>query len=153
VVSTGSTLPKRNLALQLGAEAVVDSTNTHWPAEVRRITGRRGADLVVEHVGGEVLPRVFECLARGGTVVTCGATAGQDIHLNLWPFFVKQQRLIGSYSRNSADLKATLDWAASGKLRPVVDQIFPLAQTPEAYRQLRERKVLGKVVVTPREHP
>src|SRR5256885_16722873 len=59
----------------------------------------------------------FGCLARGGTIVTCGATAGPDVTLNLWPFFVKQQRLIGSYGRNAADFKATLDWASQGKLQ------------------------------------
>ena len=87
-----------------------------WPAEVRKLTEKRGVDLVVEHVGGEVLQIVFDCLARGGTVVTCGATAGREVPINLWPFFVKQQRLIGSYGRNRADIEATLEWAAAGKL-------------------------------------
>ena len=66
-------------------------------------------NLVVEHIGGEVLPKVFDCLARGGAVVTCGATAGREVTLNLWPFFVKQHRLIGSYGRNRADIQKTLE--------------------------------------------
>jgi NADPH:quinone reductase-like Zn-dependent oxidoreductase len=151
VIATASTEVKQALAHQLGAEFVVDSTDATWPAEVRRITGKRGADLVVEHVGGEVLRKAFDCLARGGTVVTCGATAGKDATLNLWPFFVKQQRLVGSYSRDSADLKATLEWAAAGRLKPVIHAVYPLARTAEAFASLRARTVLGKVLIDPFE--
>ena len=147
VISTGSTLAKRELALRLGAELAVDTTDPRWIADIRKTTEKRGVNLVVEHVGGEVLERVFGCLARGGTIVTCGATAGAKITLDLWPLFVKQQQLIGSYGRNSADLKMTLDWAASGKLRPVIDSTFPLAKTEEAFHRLRSRQMLGKLIV------
>jgi NADPH:quinone reductase-like Zn-dependent oxidoreductase len=114
---------------------------------VRKITNKRGVDVVVEHVGGDVLVKVFECLARGGTVVTCGATAGRDVTLNLWPFFVKQQRLVGSYGRNRADMRATLEWAADGKLKPVIHATYLLSNGAQAFQALRERKVLGKLVV------
>lgn len=149
VIATGSTAPKRELALRLGAHHAVDATTETWPAEVRKLTEKRGVDLVVEHVGGEVLERSLQCLARGGAIVTCGATAGRDVRLNLWPFFVKQHRLIGSYGRTRADLKATLEWAAAGKLRPVVDRVFPLAETADAFARLRSRAALGKLVVKP----
>ncbi len=149
VISTGSTEAKRTLAKNLGADFVVDSTAADWPAEVRKLTNKRGVDVVVEHVGGDVLPKCFECLARGGTIVTCGATAGRDVALNLWPIFVKEQRLIGSYGRNRADFRATLEWAAAGKLKPVIDAIFPLDQTPAAFAKLRARSVLGKVLIKP----
>jgi NADPH:quinone reductase-like Zn-dependent oxidoreductase len=151
VISTGSTEAKRKLAQNLGAEFVLDATQPDWPAEVRRITNKRGVDLVIEHVGGEVMLKCFECLARGGTIVTCGATAGREVNFNLWPFFVKQQRLIGSYGRNRAALQMTLEWAAAGKLKPVIDSIFPLDQTPAAFAKLRSRNVLGKVLIEPYE--
>jgi NADPH:quinone reductase-like Zn-dependent oxidoreductase len=151
VISTGSTEAKRSLAKHLGAEFVADSNDANWPAEVRKLTKRRGVDLVVEHVGGEVLLKCFECLARAGTVVTCGATAGREVQFNLWPFFVKQHRLIGSYGRNRADIQATLEWAAAGKLKPVIDSIFPLDQVPAAFAKLRSRHVLGKVLIEPFE--
>jgi 2-desacetyl-2-hydroxyethyl bacteriochlorophyllide A dehydrogenase len=151
VIATASSETKRALARQLGAEFVVDSTGEAWPAEVRGITHKHGVDVVVEHVGGEVLRKCFECLARGGTVVTCGATAGNETALNLWPFFVKQHRLVGSYSRNSADLKASLEWAAAGKLKPVIHVVYPLDRTAEAFAALRSRTVLGKVLVDPFE--
>lgn len=148
VISTGSSEEKRELARSLGAQHVVDSTDPKWPAEVRRLTNKRGADLVVEHVGGDVLLKVFDCLARNGTVVTCGATAGREVTLNLWPFFVKQQRLIGSYGRNRADMRATLEWAAAGRLKPVIHSTFPLDRGAEAFAALRNRGVLGKVLIT-----
>ena len=151
VISTGSTEAKRELGRRLGADFVVDSTNPAWPVEVRHLTEKRGVDMVVEHVGGEVLQKVFECLARGGSVVTCGATAGREVTMNLWPFFVKQQRLIGSYGRNRADIEATLAWVAAGKLKPVIDTIFPLDRTAEAFVHLRSRNFLGKVLVEPYE--
>jgi 2-desacetyl-2-hydroxyethyl bacteriochlorophyllide A dehydrogenase len=148
VITTGSTQAKRELGVRLGAEHALDPAEPNWAGEVRRITGKRGVDLAIEHVGGLVLERVFHCLARGGTVVTCGATAGRDVRLNLWPFFVKEQRLIGSYGRNREDLVQTLDWAAKGWLKPVIDRIYSLAETRRAYDALRDREVLGKVLVT-----
>lgn len=149
VIATASSAEKRDLAQRLGAAHVVDARTGDWPAQVRRLTGKRGADVVIEHVGGRTLEQVFHCLARNGTVVTCGATAGQDITLPLWAFFVKQQRLIGSYGRNKGDLVATLNWAAEGRLQPVIDRIYPLVEAGEAYAALRERRVLGKVLVRP----
>jgi 2-desacetyl-2-hydroxyethyl bacteriochlorophyllide A dehydrogenase len=149
VLSTGSTEAKRALACQLGAEAAVDTQDPAWPAQVRKLTGRRGVDVVVEHVGGAVLEQVFNCLARGGSVVTCGATAGREVRLQLWPFFVKEQRLIGSYGRSRRDLAATLEWAAAGRLKPVIDRAVPLAAAADALAALRQRQVLGKVVIEP----
>jgi len=149
VVATASTPAKRELATRLGAEFVVDSSKADWPAEVRKVTNKRGVDLVIEHVGGVVLQSVFHCLARGGTVVTCGATGGREVPMQLWPFFVKQHRLIGSYGRNRGDLKATLEWAADGRLKPVIHQLIPLPGVSNALELLRSRKVLGKLVVKP----
>lgn len=149
VISTGSTDAKRGLASRLGADFTVDSTCESWPAEVRKLTNKRGVDLVVEHVGGEVLVKCFDCLARNGTIVTCGATAGREVALNLWPLFVKQQRLVGSYSRSRADIQATLEWAGTGRLIPVIDALVSLDQAAAAFAKLRGREVLGKILVRP----
>ncbi len=147
VITTGSTREKRCLGESLGAELAVDSTSPDWPRQVRQATGRRGVDLVIEHVGGKTLNQCFDCLARGGTIVTCGATGGREVHLNLWPIFVKQQRLIGSYGRTRAEIQSTLEWAATGRLKPVVDRIFPLAEAVSAFERLRSRQALGKVLI------
>lgn len=149
VISTASTPEKRAFCEGLGAECVVDPADEGWPARVRQVTGKRGADVVVEHVGGTVLEQVFQCLARGGTVVTCGATGGREIRLQLWPLFVKQQRLIGSYGRTRRDMVATLEWAAQGRLRASVDEVIPLERGAEAFQRLRKRQVSGKLVLKP----
>jgi NADPH:quinone reductase-like Zn-dependent oxidoreductase len=149
VLTTASSERKSQLARELGADVVLDPAQPDWPAAVRQHTNKRGADLIVEHIGGDVLVKCFECLARNGTIVTCGATAGREVKLNLWPIFVKQQRLVGSYGRNRADIVTTLDWAAAGKLAPVIDSIVPLAETPAAFAKLRARQVLGKILVQP----
>ncbi|HUR46048.1 MAG TPA: alcohol dehydrogenase catalytic domain-containing protein, partial [Candidatus Saccharimonadales bacterium] len=140
VISTGSTPAKRDLAIRLGAELALDTADPRWIADIRKVTEKRGVDLVVEHVGGPILERILGCLARGGTVVTCGATAGAKVNLDLWPLFVKQQQIIGSYGRDSRDLKATLDWAASGNLKAVIDSQLPLEKTSEAFARLRSRQ-------------
>lgn len=148
VIATASTEEKREFARTLGAQHVLDS-NSDWVSEVRRITQKRGVDVVLEHVGGEVLPKAFQCLARGGTVVTCGATAGREVQLNIWPVFVKQQRLIGSYGRTRANIEATLEWAALGRIRPCIHETYPLERVPDAFAVLRARRTLGKIVVIP----
>jgi NADPH:quinone reductase-like Zn-dependent oxidoreductase len=147
VIAAASTAAKRELALRLGAEAAVDSSQPGWAGEVRRLSGKRGVDWVVEHVGGETLEQSLHCLARGGSVVTCGATAGRNVELNLWPLFVKQQRLIGSYGRTRKDLEAVMEWAALGRLKPVVHHVFPLSRAADAFAALRSRGALGKVLV------
>ena len=127
----------------------MDSGGRDWPAEVRKITDKRGVDLVVEHVGGDVLPKCFDCLARGGTVVTCGATAGREVPLKLWSFFVKEQKLTGSYGRRRADIQAALQWAAAGKLKAAIGGIYPLSETRAAFDALRQRQVMGKLIIQP----
>jgi 2-desacetyl-2-hydroxyethyl bacteriochlorophyllide A dehydrogenase len=149
VISTGSTEAKRQFALALGAGHVIDSSKADWPSDVREITRKRGVDLVVEHVGGDVLLQCFTCLARGGTIVTCGATAGREVRLKLWPLFVKEQKLVGSYGRSRKDVQAILEWAAQGKIKPATAQVFPLEQTAAAFAALRHRQVLGKALVEP----
>ena len=148
IITTASTQEKRDFATSLGANHVLDS-NGDWVSEVRRITQKRGVDVVIEHVGGDVLPRAFQCLARGGSVVTCGATAGREVHLNIWPIFVKQQRLVGSYGRTRADMEATLEWAGLGRIRPCIHETYPLERVPEAFAALRARQTLGKIVIIP----
>lgn len=149
VIATGSTEEKCEFAISLGAHYAVNSASTDWTAEVRKLTNKRGVDIVVEHIGGKVLEQVFNCLARNGTVVTCGATAGREVTLKLWPFFVKQQRLIGSYGRNRKDLEATLALAGQGVIKPPLDTIFPLEKTAEAFAKLRNREVKGKLLISP----
>lgn len=147
VVATASSPEKASLARSLGADAVVNHHLTHWPHEVRRLTAKQGVDLIIEHVGGTLLEQCFHCLARNGSIVTCGATAGQSISLNLWPFFVKQQKIIGSYGRTHADFIHTLQWLENGQLKPVIDSIHPLESATAGLIQLRNRQAIGKILI------
>ena len=149
VIATGSTQEKRDFCLKIGAHFAVDSSQPNWGKEVRQITNKRGVDLAVEHVGGPALEQVFHSLARGGRVVTCGATAGRDVSINLWPFFVKQFELIGSYGRTRHDMKMTLEWAAAGRLTAQIDRVYPLEQIPQALADLRAGRVRGKLMIDP----
>lgn len=149
VISTGSSEEKRQFARSLGADHVIDHSANDWFREVLEITERRGVSTIVEHIGGDILIQALRCLARNGTVVTCGATAGKVVPIDLWPLFVKQQRVVGSYGRNRIDMEKTLTWAAEGKIKSVIDRVMPLDKTSEAFNLLRERKVSGKIVIVP----
>ncbi len=149
VIATASTPAKQSFCRDIGADHVVDSSLVNWHAKVRDLTGKRGVDLVVEHVGGTVLTQALHCLARGGRVVTCGATGGREVEINLWPFFVKQFQLIGSYGRTRKEIETTLNWAAAGKLKASIDCIYHLDQTKEAFLALRERRINGKALICP----
>ncbi len=149
VITTGSTEAKRQFAQELGADFVIDSADAAWPAQVREITRKRGVDIIVEHVGGDVFEKCFQCLARGGSIVTCGATAGRNVQMNLWPLFVKQQSVIGSYGRTRVDIEKTLEWAAQKRIRPIIHAALPLERLAEAFASLRSRTVLGKLVIVP----
>ena len=147
VIATASDERKSEISKKLGADFVVNHSENGWAKEVRKITAKRGVDFIVEHMGGEILEKCFLCLARGGSIVTCGATTGKNVSINIWPFFVKQQQLIGSYGRNRVDLIKILDWLALGKINPVIDERVPFSEVSAAFEKFRNRKVSGKILV------
>ena len=138
---------KLEAARALGADEAVNHYEAGLTDEVRRLTGGRGVDVVVEHVGEAVWGRVVKCLARGGRLVTCGATSGHQGAVDLRALFSRQLSLLGSYMGTRADLDAA--WAAFGRgqLRPVVDSVLPLAHAAEAHRRLETHGQFGKVVL------
>jgi len=148
VITTTSTEEKMARALALGADHVIDYTKEDFVARVRDITKRRGADVVVEHVGGEVLEKSILAAAWGGRVVTCGATTGFFPKIDLRQIFFRQVELLGSTMGSRRDLFEVLELFAQGKLRPVVDRVLPLADAANAHRLLEERRAFGKVVLT-----
>ncbi|MFH1811538.1 MAG: zinc-binding dehydrogenase [Pseudomonadota bacterium] len=147
VIAGASSEPKRALARSLGADEVVDTSTTDWRKQVKAVTGRRGVDLVVEHVGGRTFEAAMACLAPGGRLVTCGATTGAEAQLNLRHVFFKQLSVVGSTMGTRADLTRALDLVGQGRLRPVVHGVFPLAQIQQAQQVLEDRQALGKVVL------
>jgi NADPH:quinone reductase-like Zn-dependent oxidoreductase len=133
----------------LGAEAVFDHYATDYAREARALTGGRGVDIVVEHVGEATWERSVKSLANGGRVVTCGATTGGKTTLDLTHLFARQLHLLGSYMGTKAELRAAATLFFEGKLVPVVDAVMPLAEAPAAQRRLEDRQQFGKIVLTP----
>lgn len=108
-----------------------------------------GVDVVFEHVGGAFFPDLVRSLAPGGRLVTCGATAGHDVSLDLRHVFFKELSVLGAKMGPQRELRALMPYFASGRLRAVVDRVFPLADARAAVERLASRKQFGKVVIVP----
>jgi NADPH:quinone reductase-like Zn-dependent oxidoreductase len=147
VFATAGTDTKLERARQLGAYEAIDHHTQDVPAEVRRLTDGRGVDVVVEHVGQATWERSLRCLARGGRLVTCGATTGHDGRVDLRFLFSRQWSLIGSYMGTKAELLRAVQFFFGGELRPVVDRTYPLAEAAAAHRRLESGEQFGKVVL------
>jgi NADPH:quinone reductase-like Zn-dependent oxidoreductase len=146
-IATAGSDDKLERARALGADHVLDHHKDDVVAAVRRLTDGRGVDIVVEHVGIATWDRSIRCLARGGRLVTCGATTGHAAQLDLRHLFARQLSLLGSYMGAKHELLRASQLFARGQLRPVVDSTFPLADAAEAHRRLEASKHFGKIVL------
>jgi NADPH:quinone reductase-like Zn-dependent oxidoreductase len=140
---------KADRTLAVGAEAVFDHYSGDYAHEVKALTDGRGADIVVEHVGEATWDRSVRSLARGGRLVTCGATTGHRAAIDLRHLFARQLSLLGSYMGNKTDLLAAAPFFFSGRLKPVVDRVMPLSEARMAHERLERKEQFGKVVLTP----
>ena len=149
VLATTTSPGKVARARALGADEVIDSAKEDVAARVRDLTGRAGADVVIDHVGAATFPASLKCLAKGGRLVTCGATSGPkvEIHLNL--VFFKSLSILGSTMGSLGEVHEVLGHVAAGRLDPVVDSVLPLSKVAEAHRRLEARDVFGKIVLLP----
>jgi NADPH:quinone reductase-like Zn-dependent oxidoreductase len=147
VIATTSTDAKADRARALGADAVVNYATQDFVAEVKKLTGKRGADVIIEHVGGEVMSKSVVAAAAGGRIVTCGATAGFTPSIDLRHVFFRQVEILGSTMGSKGSLFGILEHVAAGRLRPVVDRVLPLWDAAEAHRVLESRQAFGKVVL------
>jgi NADPH:quinone reductase-like Zn-dependent oxidoreductase len=134
-------------ARALGADEVINYTTQDFVAEVKKLTGKRGADVVIEHVGGEVMTKSVVAAASGGRIVTCGATAGFEPKIDLRHVFFRQVEILGSTMGSKGTLFAILEHVKAGRLKPVVDRVLPLWDAAEGHRLLESRAVFGKVVL------
>ncbi|HYF57286.1 MAG TPA: zinc-binding dehydrogenase [Salinarimonas sp.] len=134
-------------AKALGADHVVNYRTERFEGEVRKLTKRRGVDVVFEHVGAETWNGSLLCLKRGGRLVTCGSTSGVSTTMNLMQLFQQQYRIFGSFGCSMRNIGQSLDKMAGG-MTPVIDAVFPLADFARGLERLESRKVFGKVVVT-----
>jgi NADPH:quinone reductase-like Zn-dependent oxidoreductase len=149
VIATAGSDEKLALARRLGADEVINYRRDDFLQEVRRLTEKRGVDVVVEHIGAETWEKSVACLARGGRLVTCGATSGDAGQTNLWVLFAKEIALLGSYGGTRQDLAEVLKLVARGQLQPVIHGTYPLQQIGEAQRLMEQREQFGKLLITP----
>lgn len=149
VIATAGGEAKLAKALALGADHVIDHYQQDISAEVKKLTGKRGVDVVVEHVGAATWSKSIESLAPAGRLVTCGATTGFDARVDLRYLFSKQYSLLGSFMGTMGELHQVLKFVFRGQLKPVVDRVYPLSEIREAHERLERKEHFGKVVVTP----
>jgi NADPH:quinone reductase-like Zn-dependent oxidoreductase len=149
VLTTVGGPEKAAKARALGADEVIDHRSADVLAETRRLTGKRGVDIVVENVGQETWEKSLLALAKGGRVVTCGATTGYEAKTDLRHLFFKGLSLLGSTMGSRAELLQIAELVAARRLRPIVDRVLPFEQVAEAHRLIAARAVFGKILLTP----
>jgi NADPH:quinone reductase-like Zn-dependent oxidoreductase len=147
VIATAGSDEKLAKARELGADFGINHKTQRIRDEVRRITNKRGVDVVFEHVGTATWDDSLASLALAGRLVTCGNTTGYDAKIDLRFLFSRQLSLLGSYMGAKSELHTVMQLVAAGKLRPVVDRVFPLSEGRAAHEYLEAGKQFGKVVL------
>src|SRR5687767_6324786 len=149
VVTTASTDEKLSHARELNADETINYTNADWPKEVKRLTDRKGVDVVVEHTGAATWAGSISSLKAGGRLVTCGATSGFDAHTDLRQVFYRHLNILGSFMGSKAELLKAMEFVKAGKIRGVVDRVLPLTEARQAHELIENRAQFGKVVLKP----
>ncbi len=147
VFTTVGDIKKVKRAKKLGADEVILYKKEDFTEKVKKLTHDKGVDVVFEHIGPEVWQKSLLSLTRGGRLVTCGATSGPKVEMDLRPFFSKQLSILGSYMGSLSELLKMLELVELGIVRPILDQIFPLKEAVEAQRRMESRKNFGKIVL------
>ncbi|MFQ6606924.1 MAG: zinc-binding dehydrogenase [Fidelibacterota bacterium] len=149
VIAVAGNEKKLELCRELGADHLISYREEKIYQRVKKITGGLGVDIVVEHVGSATWLDSLRSLALGGRLVTCGATTGAQVEIDLRHLFRKQQSILGSTMGDLQSFREVVSWLAEGKVRPVVDRIFPMREIRQAHRYLETGQQSGKVVLNP----
>jgi len=147
VFATAGSDEKLQRARELGASEVIHHYEQDIAEEIKRLTNRRGVDVVIEHVGEATWPQSVRSLARGGRLVTCGATTGRHGTLDLAALFSKQLTIHGSYMGTKGELMRAAHYFFTGQLKPVIDRRFPLGEAAAAHQRMEESSQFGKIVL------
>ena len=147
VIATSSSEEKLDAAKAAGADAVLDHTKLDIPREVRRLTRKRGADVVVETVGEATWEQSLRALGKAGRLVTCGGTTGPMVVTDVRRLFWNQYNIMGSTMGSAHEFREIVTVLGQGKLRPTVDSVFSLEDGREAFERLRSGQQIGKVVI------
>lgn len=149
VLATASTDEKLTKARELGADEIINYTENDFAAEVRRLTSKRGVDVVVEHTGVATWEKSVLSLGVNGRLVTCGATTGYQAQLDLRHLFARHLNLLGSYMGEKHELLEVLKFFRTGQLHAVIDRVLPLTDAAVAHQALEDRRQFGKVILIP----
>jgi NADPH:quinone reductase-like Zn-dependent oxidoreductase len=149
VITTAGDDRKMAKARELGADHVINHYQQKISEEVRKITNKEGVDIVLEHVGPATWDESLRSLKPGGVVVTCGATTGPQVGFDLRFLFSRQLSILGSYMGTMGELHEVLKHVFSGKLKPVIDRIFPLSEVRAAHEYMEKSAMFGKIVLKP----
>ena len=149
VITTAGDEAKLEKARALGADHGILHYKQKISEEVRRITNKEGVDIVIEHVGAATWDESVKSLKAGGTLVTCGATTGPAVGIDLRHLFARQLTVLGSYMGTMGELHEVLGHVFAGRLKPVVDRVFPLSQIQAAHEYLEKSQMFGKIVFNP----
>jgi NADPH:quinone reductase-like Zn-dependent oxidoreductase len=149
VITTAGDESKLAKGRELGADYGINHYQQKISEEVRKITNKEGADIVIEHVGAATWDESVKSLKRGGTLVTCGATTGRTVGIDLRHLFARQLSLLGSYMGTMGEMHEVLGHVFTGRLKPVVDRSFPLSEIRAAHEHLEKSQMFGKIVVNP----
>jgi len=147
VIATAGSEEKLSKAKQLGADDTIHHHKEKVRDSVRKLTAKRGVDVAFEHVGTATWEDSVASLAPGGRLVTCGATTGYDAKIDIRFLFVRQLSILGSYMGTKDEFATVLKLVAAGKMKPVVDKVFPLAECRAAHEYLESGAQFGKVVL------
>jgi NADPH:quinone reductase-like Zn-dependent oxidoreductase len=143
----GSDAGKLALAANLGADVLIDRSAGDWGKQVYQRSGRRGVDVVVDNVGAPTLMTSLRSARKGGRVLTVGNTGGPRFEFDNRYMFGKHLSLIGSTMSTLSEFATVMGLVFAGRLKPVVDTVFPLAEVRAAHERLEQGAVLGKLVL------
>ena len=149
VITTAGNEEKLKKAKKLGADEGINYAKEDVVNQVKRLSRGKGVDLILDHVGPATWSQMMASLAKGGRLVTCGATTGREVQLDLRLFFTRELSVSGCYMGASQELKKVLQWIKQGKVKPVIDSVFPLQEAAKAQEKMEYRDCFGKLVLRP----
>lgn len=149
VFTTSSSEEKLKKAKSIGADVLVNYKEMPWSKAVWELTGKRGVDVVLDHVGQATFKDSIRSLRRGGRLVTCGATTGAVSEVDIRYLYWRQLTIHGSTMASQREFEQVMRLVFMGKLKPVVDRVFPLEEAAKAHEYLEAGEQFGKVVLTP----
>lgn len=147
VITTVGSDEKAAKARALGAATVINYRKGGFAQGVLDATGGKGVDLLFEHIGPETWTENLKCLAKGGRMVTCGATSGPKIEMDLRFLYMRQFTIKGAYMGSHAELLEVVRLLEAGRVKPVIDSVFPLDRVRDAQAHMESRSNFGKIVL------